>query len=120
MWSSIKHHIIVFACLLMAMRFVATPCWANDSSNVPDSAVMQQAATQLIDVSADPVAPIIAETWREKSSGKPSDCFDSSGSMYRGSDLAVLGYSGGLVGSGSGHLRAPPIPLWLLYRSLLL
>ncbi|MBY0549614.1 MAG: hypothetical protein K2W95_20215 [Candidatus Obscuribacterales bacterium] len=120
MWSSIKHHIIVFACLLLAMRFIATPCWANDSSDVPNSAVMQQTASQLIDVSAEPVAPIIAETWRENSSGKPSDFLDSTGTNYRCADLAELGYSGGLVGSGSGHLRAPPIPLWLLHRSLLL
>lgn len=119
MWFSIKRHIIVFACFLLAMRFIACPVWTADQATMPSAATLQKAASHLIDSVSAPVTPMVAESWHESSPCKSSDSVEANFSFYCRSDRAELSYDGGLLGSGSGHLRAPPVALWLLHCSLL-
>lgn len=121
MWSSIKHHLLAFACLLLAVRFIGTPAWISCTEPVVDRcAHVKQAADHLID-SIGSVAPAVLVENRSEAvyPGNAKDV-NLHCCLYKPSQFSLFSYAGGLVGSGSGHLRAPPFRLWLLYRALLL
>lgn len=121
LWSKFKRHFIVFATLMVATRLFLLPGWAPEwrQHQQDTTASVQQKIHQFLEFSGDNVPDVVIQLKIKNELPKSND-FDLGGaSTYRGSDLAKVSYAGGLLGSGR-HLRAPPLPLWLLNRSLLL
>jgi hypothetical protein len=120
MWSSLKQHLLAFACLMLAVRFIVTPAWSSSQPASDTCSYVQQAAGHLVD-SIGSVAPAVLVEARSEAvfpgNAKDVKLFAC---QYKPSQFAIISYAGGLVGSGSGHLRAPPAKLWLIHRALLL
>jgi hypothetical protein len=115
-----KRHLLLFATLLVAARLFLLPGWSTDFTAMSSRVVtVRETVHQLMEFSAEPVPAAVLQVKTRFEVPRSSDVQQSGSIHYKCSDFAKVSYAGGLLGSGI-HLRAPPLPLWLLNRSLLL
>lgn len=118
-YSKIKRHLLVFAILLLATRTLFVPCWALQGDIGSDKITLKAAAHQLIEFSSHTAPDFVVEIKAKEDSSKIKYQLAQVPACITVPARDRLQFRGAVLGRSNG-LRAPPRPLWLLNRVLLI